>query len=152
MKVRSIILLVTTASALLAAPLAHAQPAPEAGIKLVVSGLRNDHGRVGCSLFNGPKGFPRHDEFRGMWTSITGGVAVCDFQHVPAGTYAATVLHDENRNGKMDFNLLGLPTKGYGFSNNAKATLSAPSFDAASFAYRGTGSLSVPIAIVYWKL
>ena len=74
-------------------------------------------------------------------------VGVCDFAGVPAGTYAVTVLDDTNMNGKMDFNLIGMPTKGYGFSKDAKATLSPPSFSAASFSYSGQGSLDVPINI-----
>jgi uncharacterized protein (DUF2141 family) len=124
----------------------------DSGIRVVVKGMRNDKGRVGCSLFNGPDGFPREKakQFRGMWTQKHNSVAVCDFTGVPAGTYAVTVLDDTNMNGKMDFNFIGLPTKGYGFSNDAKATLSPPSFDAASFKYSGNGSLPVPIDIVYW--
>jgi uncharacterized protein (DUF2141 family) len=122
-----------------------------AGIQVVVSGLRNDHGRVGCGIFYGPEGFPRDRarEFRAMYVLISGGLAVCDFTNVPAGAYAATVLHDENEDGKMDFNWIGMPTKGYGFSNNARATLMAPSFAAASFTYSGAGLLTVPITIVY---
>jgi uncharacterized protein (DUF2141 family) len=120
-------------------------------LHVIVIGLRNDHGRVGCSIFNGPDGFPREKkkEFRGMWAPVKGSTAVCDFEDVPAGTNAATVLHDENLNGKMDFNLIGMPTKGYGFSNNAKATLSPPSFDAARVTYGGKGTLTVLIRIVY---
>jgi uncharacterized protein (DUF2141 family) len=123
----------------------------DSGIRVVVKGLRNNHGRVGCSLFNGPDGFPRDKtkQFRGMWTQKHHRVAVCDFIGVPAGTYAVTVLDDSNMNGKMDFNFISLPTKGYGFSNDAKATLSPPSFSAASFSYSGEGSLPVPINIVY---
>ena len=123
----------------------------DSGIRVVVKGLRNNHGRVGCSLFNSPEGFPRDKtkQFRGMWTQKHRRVAVCDFAGVPAGTYAVTVLDDTNMNGKMDFDFLGLPTKGYGFSNDAKATLSPPSFSAASFSYSGEGSLRVPINIVY---
>lgn len=125
--------------------------AEASGIRVVVKGLRDDHGRVGCSLFNGPDGFPRHKakQFRGLWTQKHDLAAVCDFTNVPAGTYAVTVLDDSNMNGKMDFSLLGLPTKGYGFSNDAKASLSPPSFSAASFRYSGAGSLSIPINIVY---
>jgi uncharacterized protein (DUF2141 family) len=148
-------------SLLLAAALALSLVAPlapswcagaDSGIRVVVKGLRNDQGRVGCSLFNGPDGFPREKEkqFRGMWTQKHNNVAVCDFTGVPAGTYAVTVLDDTNMNGKMDFNFVGFPTKGYGFSNDAKATLSPPSFSAASFKYTGKGSLPVPIDIVYW--
>src|ERR1700691_1653203 len=138
----------------LSIPIASAQSlrATEAsGIRVVVKGLRDNQGRVGCSLFNGPDGFPRHKakQFRGLWAQKHDHAAVCDFTNVPAGTYAVTVLDDSNMNGKMDFNLIGLPTKGYGFSNDAKATLSPPSFNAASFSYSGVGSLPVPINIVY---
>jgi uncharacterized protein (DUF2141 family) len=146
-------LLLSAALALsLAVPFASSRAAgPSSGIRVVVQGLRNDQGRVGCSLFKGPDGFPRDKDkqFRGMWTKKHNHVAVCDFPGVPAGTYAATVLDDTNMNGKMDFNFIGFPTKGYGFSNDAKATLSAPSFDAASFKYTGEGSLPVIINIVY---
>lgn len=123
----------------------------DSGVRVVVQSLRNDRGRVGCSLFNGPDGFPRvkTKQFRGMWTRKQNHVAVCDFSGIPAGTYAVTVLDDTNMDGKMDFNFIGLPKKGYGFSNDAKATLSPPSFSAASFSYSGKGSLPVPINIVY---
>jgi uncharacterized protein (DUF2141 family) len=121
------------------------------GIRVVVKGLRNDRGRVGCSLFNRPDGFPRDrkKQFRGMWVQKHNGVAECNFVGVPAGKYAVTVLDDTNDNGKMDFNFLGLPSKGYGFSNDAPATFSAPSFDDSSFTYNGAGTLIVPINIVY---
>ena len=120
------------------------------GIRVVVLGLRDNDGRVGCSLYNSPDGWPRTKPFRTMWTPKKNNVAVCNFIGVPAGTYAATVLDDSNENGKMDFNFLGLPKKGYGFTNDAKATLSPPSFAAAAFTYDGKGSLEAPIHIVYW--
>jgi len=40
-------------------------------------------------------------------------------------------------NGKLDTNFLGMPTEGYGFSNDAKGLLRAPSFSSASFPYDG---------------
>jgi len=49
---------------------------------------------------------------------------------------------DENMNGKLDTNWLGMPKEGYGFSNDVKALLGAPSFCAASFQYDG-GTLLV---------
>lgn len=123
----------------------------QGGIRVVVKGLRSDHGRVGCSLYNHRDGFPQHEDkqFRGMYAQKHQGIAECNFLGVPSGTYAVTVLDDTNNNGKMDFNFLGLPKKGYGFSNDAPATFSAPSFDAASFKYNGNGTLIVTINIVY---
>ncbi|GAB3021847.1 hypothetical protein GCM10027284_46660 [Cyclobacterium sediminis] len=32
------------------------------------------------------------------------------------GEYMISVFHDSNKNGKMDYNLLGKPKEGYGFS------------------------------------
>jgi uncharacterized protein (DUF2141 family) len=119
-------------------------------IRVVVSGMRNDHGLLDCALYKGPAGFAEAGrQFRETDVQISHGVGVCEFKDVPAGTYAATVLDDENQDHKMDFNWIGWPTKGYGFSNDAKATLSAPSFDSASFKYSGSGVLPVPIKIVY---
>jgi uncharacterized protein (DUF2141 family) len=148
---RSLLLGTVFALSLLIASAPSLRAEDASGIRVVVKGLRNNRGRVGCSLFSGPDGFPRQKtkEFRGMWTKKHNHMAVCDFTNVPAGTYAVTVLDDSNMNGKMDFNFIGLPTKGYGFSNDAKATLSPPSFSAASFSYSGEGSLPVPINIVY---
>ncbi|BDX04789.1 DUF2141 domain-containing protein [Planctobacterium marinum] len=41
------------------------------------------------------------------------------FQDLPAGDYAIKLFHDENSNGQLDTNMMGLPKEGYGFSNNA---------------------------------
>jgi len=149
---RSLLLIAALVASLLVSHGPALCAASDTGIRVVVRGLRNNLGRVGCSLFNGPDGFPRvaAKALRSMWAQKHEQVAVCDFTGVPAGTYAVTVLDDTNQNGKMDFNFIGLPKKGYGFSNDAKATLSPPSFSAASFSYSGEGSLPVTINIVYW--
>ncbi len=131
---------------------AQAQPGPTGELRVVVTHLRNDNGRIACALFNNADGFPRDKSkaYRTMQATIKGDTAVCDFKNIPAGQYAVTVLHDENLNGKMDFTRLGIPTKGYGFSRDAKATLSPPSFDAARIDFNGIGTKDVPIKIVYW--
>jgi uncharacterized protein (DUF2141 family) len=55
---------------------------------------------------------------------------VCD---IKPGTYAATLMHDENSNGEFDTNFFGLPEEGYGFSNDAEAGMSMPDFKEATF-------------------
>jgi uncharacterized protein (DUF2141 family) len=83
-----------------------------------------------------------------MVITVRNTVARCDFEDIPPGTYALAVIHDENMNGKLDTNWLGIPTEGYGFSNDAKALLSAPSFSDASFQYDG-GTLDLTISLDY---
>ena len=74
--------------------------------------------------------------------------ARCDFENIAPGTYALAIVHDENMNGKLDTNWLGIPTEGYAFSNDAKALLGPPSFSAASFSYN-TGNLEMTISMHY---
>jgi len=122
-----------------------------AGIKVEVTGFRNENGKLGCSLFKGPEGFPRDGSkvFRHMWAPIQGGRGECFFAGVPAGDYAVSVFHDENNNGKFDMNWMGMPLEGYGFSNNVKPILKAPSFDDCEFHYDGTSIKQILIDMIY---
>ncbi|RXR06204.1 DUF2141 domain-containing protein [Pseudoxanthomonas composti] len=54
------------------------------------------------------------------------------FRDLPAGRYAVQVMHDENGNGRLDTNIIGMPTEGYGFSNNPRV-MRKPTFDEAAF-------------------
>lgn len=74
--------------------------------------------------------------------------AVCEFPSVAPGTYAVSVFHDENSNGKLDTNLMGIPREGVGASNDAKGHLGPPRFDAASFRFAGA-RLELKITINY---
>ncbi|WP_338846212.1 DUF2141 domain-containing protein [Massilia sp. W12] len=63
---------------------------------------------------------------------VTGAQATLSFQKVPAGRWAALAFHDENGNGRLDVNQLGIPVEGTAFSRNAKGQYGPPKFaDAA---------------------
>jgi len=110
------------------------------GIHVAILNIRNNIGTVDCALFDAPMGFPvevLHSAMRLVVMRIRNTEARCDFENVPSGTYALVVLHDEDMNGKLDTNWLGMPKEGFGFSNDAKALSGPPSFSAASFVYDG---------------
>ena len=120
-------------------PAAFAQ-SPCPGIHVKILNIRNSIGTVACALFESSVGFPTEflrSATNVMVIKIRKSQARCDFEDIPPGTYAMAVIHDANMNGKLDTNLLGIPTEGYGFSNDAKGLLGAPSFSAASFQYDG---------------
>lgn len=124
---------------------------PCPGIHVKVLNIRNSTGAVACALFESPGGFPTaflHSATNIMMIKIKDSQARCDFEDIPPGKYALAVIHDENMNGKLDTNRLGIPTEGYGFSNDAKALLSAPTFGAASFPYDGR-NLALTISLNY---
>jgi uncharacterized protein (DUF2141 family) len=121
------------------------------GIHVTILGIRNGTGTVDCALFESSKGFPvdvLRSAMRLVAMKVPNTEARCDFEDIPAGTYALVVLHDENMNGKLDTNWLGVPREGYGFSRDAKATFAAPSFSDASFEYNGE-TLGLTITLRY---
>lgn len=61
------------------------------------------------------------------------------FEELPPGRYAVQVLHDANDNGKLDTNIVGMPTEGYGFSNNPQVMRKAH-FDEAVFEVPAEGT------------
>ena len=54
---------------------------------------------------------------------------------MPYGIYALAIYQDENKNGKIDKNFLGIPTEHYAFSNDYKPTIKAPAFKDCKFPY-----------------
>ncbi len=117
------------ASILLAAPLSF-------GFTLKVSGLKaGNQGVYRCLVFNSADGFPGTPSkaLQSVNGTLANGAGECVFMNLPAGTYAISSFQDENSNGKIDKNLLGMPTEKYGFSNDASKPFGPPEFSAASF-------------------
>jgi uncharacterized protein (DUF2141 family) len=111
-----------------------AQAAENTGtITVTVKKLRNNAGKAGAVLFSSADGFPKKTKkaFRSVSAPIKKKRAKLVFENVPYGTYAIACVHDENGNGKMDYNMMGLPKEGYGFSNDAMGMLGPPDFEAA---------------------
>ncbi len=60
------------------------------------------------------------------------------------GTYALAIYQDLNSSGKINKNLIGIPTEPYGFSNNYKPKVKAPGFDDCKFDYSAkTNSVTI---------
>lgn len=71
------------------------------------------------------------------------------FRDLAAGEYAVAAFHDANGDGELNANFVGMPTEGYGFSNDARGFMGPPPFDDAAFSLEadaGTRRLVVNIA------
>jgi uncharacterized protein (DUF2141 family) len=105
-------------------------------IHVEINGLRNDKGQLVCSLYSSADGFPKDAQKAIARTSaaIKDKRGVCEFMGIaPNATYAISVFHDENSNGKLDTNFMGIPREGVGASNGARGHFGPPKFDAAAF-------------------
>ena len=104
-------------------------------LKIEIIGIKSPKGKVLVNLFSTSKGFPTNPKYayRTAELDIKDGKAYVEFADLPYGDYAVAVLHDENDNKKMDYNLVGMPKEGYCFSNNYRPTFKNPSFRQAGF-------------------
>jgi uncharacterized protein (DUF2141 family) len=122
--------------------------AADPGCTLVVhvSVLRSQAGALVCRLFASGEGFPGKPTYKAVQrVSIQGKQASCEFLGVSPGTYAVAVFHDENGNGKLDTNFLGIPSEGVGVSNNKRPLVGPPSWSDARFRLEHDGSISVTL-------
>jgi uncharacterized protein (DUF2141 family) len=65
---------------------------------------------------------------------------LCEFSDLPAGTYAISVFHDENDDGVLNSNFVGMPREGYGFSNNYTYAMHPASFEESHFTVDDQGT------------
>lgn len=128
-------------------PGATAGKPPGFTITVTITGLRSDKGRLYLSLYNSAKGYPKQASaaFRLASSSIKDGRCTLSLEGIPKGVYAIACYHDENNNGKIDTNFLGIPTEGTGASNNARGSLGPPKFRDAKFPVDKDVSLSIKI-------
>jgi uncharacterized protein (DUF2141 family) len=140
MRVMSVSKAHLTWSAMLALPLLgsvrplRADQAPSPALEFRMS-VRSASGVVRCGLFT-QSGWLK-SPLRAAVSGIRAGVAVCVFKGVPKGVYGISAFHDQNNNGKLDTNLIGLPTEDYCASRDARRTFGPPSFEDAKFSYDG---------------
>ena len=101
-----------------------------------VENLRNSKGVLQIALYNKDGSIP-DEQYKNYYklqtTNIESGKAAITFKNLPKGKYAVNILHDENKNGKIDKGLI-LPKEGIGFSNYSSIGLTnRPNFKKASF-------------------
>jgi uncharacterized protein (DUF2141 family) len=120
-------------SALIASSAIGALPVAQAGeLTVTISDIRNPKGSLMVAVQKSDAGWNDQEKpVTAQKIAASGKEVVLKFD-LPAGEYAVQVLHDENDNGKLDTNFMGMPTEGYGFSNNPQVMRRAH-FDEAKF-------------------
>lgn len=106
-------------------------------LTLQLTDLRNHQGVICVVLFDSSEGFPSDSDkaVRSGCFSIDEVPCELRFENLPFGQYAAAVHHDENMDGKLNCNALGIPKEGIGFSGNPRIWKGAPPFQKAAFEF-----------------
>jgi uncharacterized protein (DUF2141 family) len=106
--------------------------AQNVNLTVSVSGLKNDTGVLKVGLYNSEGTFLKIP-YKSIPSQIKGNAATVVFEGIPKGEYAISSYQDENSNGKLDRNEMGIPSEGVACSNNAIGFMGPPRYQDAKF-------------------
>lgn len=118
--------------------------AQNASLEVKMTGFENNTGKVKVGLYNSEENFLK-TVYKNVVVDIKSNSAIAKFEDLPKGVYAVSVFHDENGNGTLDKNGFGIPTEGYGTSNDAKGFMGPPAFEDARFKLDKNSKINITI-------
>lgn len=107
---------------------------PTCDISIIIKGLKNTKGQIMISINRGPEGWPEENFIEQRFIpEFTAPNFTVIFKDMPYGNYAVGVLHDEDKNGEMTKNFIGMPKEAFGFTRNYKVVFRAPKYEESNF-------------------
>lgn len=102
---------------------------------VLITGFDTNDGEVRAALNNSDENYQSSIPFDRAVEKIVDHKVEFTFKGIPFGKYAIKCYHDENLNGKMDRNSMGIPIEAYGFSNNAVGNFGPAKYEDAVFTF-----------------
>ena len=107
-----------------------------ATLTVVISDIRSDIGVLNIGVYDNKNDWLGSSTVQKRSLQVlensVGGVVTTSFEVEP-GEYAISVHHDDNDNGKMDTNFIGIPKEPTGLSNGAVPKFGPPKYKNAAF-------------------
>jgi len=110
-----------------------AGPALGASLSVDVTGGIPEKGQLLVSLFSSENDWMKAPMHEAVVPVGVDGRAEFVIEGLEPGAYGLSLIYDEDNNYELDLNLLGIPTEGFGFSNNARATFGPPDWGEVKF-------------------
>lgn len=110
-------------------------------LTLILKNLPSADAPIMIGVYGTKNKFPNPKDQLKQYTFIPDGKEfTIEITDLKFGTYALALYQDENSNGKIDKNFIGIPTEAYAFSNNFKPTVRAPNFSECQFKYSASAN------------
>ncbi|MDJ1479060.1 DUF2141 domain-containing protein [Cytophagaceae bacterium YF14B1] len=99
--------------------------------QIKVSGIRSEKGKIIVSIFKNAESYESEKPFKRLVfdkKDLTNGSMMVSVP-LESGVYGMAMVDDENNNGEIDKNFVGIPQEGFGFSNFFLTKMKKPAFD-----------------------
>jgi len=120
-------------------------------VEVLITGIRTEKGQILIGVFKDDISFKKEEPFLGkgfVKNGISNGEMRVQFS-LESGIYGLSLLDDENSNGKMEYNFLGIPKEGFGFSDYYHSGIKKPKFDSFKFSINKDQTKKITIRIRY---
>ncbi|HCR54239.1 MAG TPA: hypothetical protein DIW27_07485 [Cytophagales bacterium] len=138
---------VSIAAYFLLAALSSTATAQTAKLELDITNIKDVKGSILVSFFKDESTFLKK-EFQGKRAAVNANSMKLEID-LPPGEYSVSVIHDENDNGELDSNFMGIPKEGFAFGNNALGTFGPPDF-AKTLVKLNPGTTKHSLALKYY--
>jgi uncharacterized protein (DUF2141 family) len=125
--------------------------ATQVRLQIEVSGMRVAKGNITITIYPDDPAHFLDGKYKldRQQLPVTLPVTSACFSVAAPGHYAVALFHDENDNHHLDTNALGIPTEGYGFSNNPTLYFGPPDLSRVRFSVHA-GDNPVAIQMKYY--
>jgi len=120
-------------------------------VEVTITGLRNAKGNIVIGVFKDEATFQKETAFVSksfIKKEIVGGKMKVTISLEP-GVWGLSLLDDENTSGLMEYNFLGIPKEGFGFSDYYHSGLTKPKFKDFKFSVEKGQKKQILIKIRY---
>ncbi|OUW17807.1 MAG: hypothetical protein CBD18_03940 [Opitutales bacterium TMED158] len=102
-------------------------------LKVVATGAKANTGQLLLSVFDSEESYLKRPVLEKQQPVGEAAETVFQIDGLAPGTYAVSIIYDEDSNGKLNTGFLGIPSELVGMSNNAKGLFGPPSFAKCAF-------------------
>lgn len=102
-------------------------------LHLEIDNIKNEDGKLLIQLFNSEKSYKENKAVKMAQVAAKKGQVKVTFNDLEQGEYAIRYFHDENSDNQMATNMFGMPTEGFGYSNNAQPNFGPASYEDMKF-------------------
>lgn len=121
----------------------HASAQESLTLTVVVSGATPSTGQALGALFDSEESYLKAPVRETTVAIDPAGRATLTFDGLDAGTYAVSVIYDEDSDGELDTGFLGIPSELIAMSNNAKGRFGPPGFEKTRFDMRSSMTIEI---------
>ncbi len=104
-------------------------------VELTITGIRSSEGKLRIGLFKDQESFKNETAIQNFEFDKTGlkdGSMTVQIK-LETGTIGLSLLDDENSDSEMNYNFVGMPKEGFGFSDYYHKGFTRPTFDDFDF-------------------